>query len=130
MLQSMSVNGITRQVSCIGFIVACAPTLRAACGHKRYSEPSIIRIKHADFPRAGRATAQTRGKAVDRADDGCCDFVGQIGVGCVIGTVQAAQAFFDLSLIGVAVGRDDRAVVKAHHNCRIIFATVRITDQT
>lgn len=124
----MFVNRVPRKVPGIGFVVADTHPLCNQQLDQGARQPTIIGVKHPDLPGSRRTPAQLPGKAVHGKDDG----MGQrrhSGKFVMIRAIAEVQTAFDLCCIRVPVGRDDRAVVKLHQKCRVIFAPVGINHQ-
>ncbi len=81
------------------------------------------------MPRAGLAALEAGGEAVDCHDHPIRAQGGKAGIGGVIGAIEAVKPVLDPSRRDVAIRGDDGAIVKLHHQGRVILAPVRVDHQ-
>jgi len=128
-LQCVPVHAIAGQVAGVWLVVAdCQVALRPQRRYQGMRQAGIGGIKNAYFPRAWRAAAQLRRKAVDRHQDRA-GARGETRLSVVVGAITQIQTRLALCGVRVAVGGDDRAVIELHQECRIVFATVRVDHE-
>ena len=125
--QRVAGDGIIGQMPRIGLVFAHAQIgLRAQQLQQGLRQALIGGIKNAHMPGPGRAPAQLRGKAVDGHDHRIGAARGQLRQCGVIGAVAAVEPLLQRLGAGMAIGGNDRAVVKLHQQRWVIFAAVRI----
>ena len=128
----MPVNRIARQVARIGLVIADTQVrLGLKLRDQGSREPRVqMRIQHPDLPRPRAPPLQARGKTVDGHDNRVSLPCRDLRIGLMIGAVQSRQPSLDFGCVHMPVRGHDGAVIKLHHQRRIVFAPVRINDQT
>lgn len=129
MLQRMLIDGIAGQVAGVGFVVANLEVgFLAQAFEERMRKAGVMRIKHADLPRAFGAVFQLWRERVDR-EQHRVRARGEFGQGGVVGAVALREPLFEILSIGMAVGRDDRAVVEFHQQRGVICAAIGVNHK-
>ena len=129
--ERVAVDGIALKMAAIGFVLPHHDTGFAAQEIKKRQRQTGIEmgIEDADMPGPVGPPDEPGGEAVDGADHRIDLPRGQPFKRVVIGPVEGVQPPFDLGRIDVAVGRNDRAVIKLHHQCRVILAPVGVDHE-
>jgi hypothetical protein len=74
-----------------------------------------MRMENANMPRAWGAPLEAGGKGVDRDDHCVIAPRGKLGIGGMIRAIEPREPLLDPGRIQLAIGRNDRAVIKPHH---------------
>ncbi|VVT14558.1 hypothetical protein RV134_270160 [Roseovarius sp. EC-HK134] len=123
-------DGIAGQVAGVGLVIADAQVgLLGEAGDERLGQALVGGVEQADMPRARWASAQLRRKAVDRDNDGIGAACGEFGQGGVIGAIEPVKAAVDILGFRVAIAGNDRAIIQAHHEGRVILAPVWVDHE-
>ncbi len=129
--QRVPVDRVAVEVPAIGLVLAHAEVaLRPQPRKQAQGQPRIaVGIEHADMPGSLRPADKARREAVNGADDRVgsprCESLKRK----VVGSVEGLQPPLHLGLIDMAVHRDQRRIVKPHHQRRIVLAPVGVDDE-
>ena len=129
--EGVAVDGVAGQVAAVGLVVADREiALGAQARDQRQGKAAVeVAVQDADLPGPRRAPGELRRKGVHRDDHGIGAAPGKGGIGGVIGPVQPVEPFFAHRRVRVAVAGDDRAVIEAHEERRVVLAPVRVDHQ-
>lgn len=128
----MPINRIAGQMAVVRLIIAHAKIrIFPQSRNQRQREPAVeMRMQNANVPGAWGAALEAGGKGMDGDDHRVITPGGKLGIGGMIGPIKPRKPLFDPVRIQIPIGRNDRAVIKPHHQGRVILAPVRINHQT
>jgi uncharacterized membrane protein YciS (DUF1049 family) len=126
----MTINAVTVQMASVGFVFAHAQIrFFTQTVDQGDGQAAVSFMQNGNMPRSGRAPAKLGRIRMHRNDHSVILARGQLGKSVVIRAMKGLDPAVSLSVIGVAVARDNRAVIKFHQQGWVIFAAVWINHK-